>query len=64
MLNIKTDINFSSQQKTNMKVNANSLLYTTFPIWCGGLVVTLKIDYYYYYIDDPKHILCFIKNMN
>ena len=30
MLNIKTDINFSNQHKTNMKVNANSLLYTTF----------------------------------
>ena len=29
MLNIKTDIKFSSQHKTNMKFNANSLLYTT-----------------------------------
>jgi hypothetical protein len=28
MFNIKIDTNFSSQQKTNMKVNANSLLYT------------------------------------
>jgi hypothetical protein len=30
MLNTKTDIKFSNQHKTNMKVNANSLLYTTF----------------------------------
>ena len=38
MLNIKSDINFSNQHKTNMKVNANSLLYTTF-----GTTITLVV---------------------
>jgi len=37
MLNIKTKIKFSSQHKTNMKVNANLLLYTT-------LSGTIKIE--------------------
>ena len=44
MLNIKTDIKFSSQHKNNIKVNANSLLYTTFGSTIRGMMKITQIE--------------------